>query len=142
MYPETHGAGSDMPTTTRPMPAEMKEDSQVRHEHWDMAKVFKQFDTDGDGEIDFREFQRAFRALGLKKRDGTKHEVDMEMFKSFDASGDGKIQLAEFELNMKPRTRETLEALLDAGWKFDPELWKASAERHAGDEAFDAAKVA
>ena len=41
----------------------------------------------GDGELDFREFQRAFRALGLKKRDGTKHEVDMEMFKSFDTNG-------------------------------------------------------
>ena len=52
-----------------------------------MKDVFKLFDTDGDGVLDFNEFQRAFRAIGLKKRDGTKYDVDMEMFKSFDKSG-------------------------------------------------------
>ena len=52
-----------------------------------MSKVFKQFDSDGDGELEFREFQRAFRAIGLKKRDGTKYDVDIEMFKSFDTNG-------------------------------------------------------
>ena len=52
-----------------------------------MKDVFKLFDTDGDGVLDFNEFQRAFRAIGLKKRDGSKYDVDIEMFKSFDANG-------------------------------------------------------
>jgi len=120
---------------------ELWAESQERHATWDMAKVFKQFDTDNDGSMDFREFQRAFRALGLKKRDGTKYDVDMEMFKSFDTNGDGKIQLEEFEKNMKPRTRAKIEELIDAGWKFDEKLWLESQERHAGDEPFDTAKV-
>merc|ERR1711965_566230 len=96
-----------------------------------MSKVFKQFDTDGDGVLDMGEFQRGFRALGLKKRDGTKYEVDQEMFNSFDTNGDGKISMEEFEANMKPRTRTKIEELLDAGWNFDATLWAESQERHA-----------
>ena len=46
-------------------------------------------------------------------------------------NGDGKIQLEEFEANMKPRTREKIEELLNAGWKFDATLWAESQERHA-----------
>ena len=44
-----------------------------------MSKVFANFDTNGDGALDFGEFQRAFRAIGLKKRDGSKYDVDMEV---------------------------------------------------------------
>ena len=54
--------------------------SVERHSKWDMSKVFKQFDTDGDGVLDMDEFKRAFRALGLKNREGKKYEVDQEMF--------------------------------------------------------------
>ena len=39
--------------------------------------------------------------------------------------------MAEFEANMKPRTREKIEFLLNAGWKFDAKMWKDSQARHA-----------
>lgn len=48
------------------------------------SAVFKNFDSDGDGYLSMREFQRAFRALGLKKRSGEKMNVDLAMFNSFD----------------------------------------------------------
>ena len=86
-----------------------------------MSKVFKQFDSDHDGFLDMREFMRAFRAVGLKKRSGGKLEGDAEMFNSFDTNGDGFVSLAEFEQNLYPSTRKKIEELLDAGWKFEPE---------------------
>merc|ERR1719149_135284 len=107
--------------------------SQERHSKIDMSKVFKQFDTDSDGVLDIREMQRAFRAIGLKKRDGSKMEVDLEMFNSFDTNKDGKVSLAEFEANLKEKTRAKIEAEINGGWVFDDAKWKASLERHAAD---------
>ena len=43
-----------------------------KYQKWDLGNIFSQFDTDGDGLLSFNEFQRAFRALGLKKRSGEK----------------------------------------------------------------------
>jgi len=107
--------------------------SVARHKRWDMAKVFKQFDADKDGFLDQREFMRAFRALGLPKRGGQKMAVDLAMFNSFDTNGDGVVSLEEFENNLHPKTRVKIEQKLDAGWKFDPELWQASLNRHKND---------
>ena len=107
--------------------------SKERHSKIDMSKVFKQFDTDSDGVLDIREMQRAFRAIGLKKRDGTKMEVDLEMFNSFDTNKDGKVSLAEFEANLKDKTRAKIEAEINSGWVFDDAKWKASIDRHAAD---------
>ena len=107
--------------------------SKERHSKINMAKVYKQFDTDNDGVLDIRELQRAFRAIGLKKRDGTKMEVDLEMFNSFDTNKDGKVSLAEFEANLKDKTRAAIEAQLNAGWVFDDAKWAASIDRHAAD---------
>ena len=104
-----------------------------RHARWDMAKVFKQFDLDGDGQLAMREFMRAFKALGLKKRDGAKLEIDQAMFNSFDTNGDGSVTLSEFEANLNPKTRKKIEEALDAGWFFDKEKWEASVARHIGD---------
>jgi Ca2+-binding EF-hand superfamily protein len=115
--------------------------SLARHQRWDMSKVFKQFDSDHDGFLDMREFMRAFRALGLKKRSGGKLEGDAEMFNSFDTNGDGFVSLAEFEQNLYPSTRKKIEELLDAGWKFEPEKWEASMKRHANDPPFDPTKA-
>ena len=107
--------------------------SKERHSKINMSKVFKQFDTDNDGVLDIREMQRAFRAIGLKKRDGTKMEVDLEMFNSFDTNKDGKVSLAEFEANLKDTTRAKIEAEVNGGWVFDDAKWKASIDRHAAD---------
>jgi len=98
-----------------------------------MSKVFKQFDLDNDGKIEFKEFMRAFRALGLPKRDGSKMEVDQAMFKSFDTNGDGVIDVAEFEANLNPKTRKKIEEKLDGGWTFDAEKWKAVEVEKVGD---------
>ena len=105
--------------------------SVARHAEWDMKKVFKQFDIDSDGTIDIGELQRAFRALGLKKRDGHKFDVDQAMFNSFDTNGDGQISLEEFDKNMPPAVRAKIIDQLEKGWKFDPDLWSASSTRHA-----------
>ena len=107
--------------------------SVARHMKWDMSKVFKQFDTDGDGYLGMREFMRAFRALGLAKRSGDKMKVDLEMFNSFDTNGDGVVSLKEFEQGLYPKTRKKIEEKLDAGWKFDAKAWAESEARHAND---------
>ena len=60
-------------------------------------------------------------------------KIDEKMFKSFDSNGDGVISLEEFEANLDPKTRKKIEDQLDAGWKFDAELWAASQERHKDD---------
>lgn len=109
------------------------EKSCARHERWDMAKVYKQFDLDNDGKLTSREFMRAFRALGLEKRGGEKMEIDVAMFKSFDSNGDGFVTLEEFEHNLHSKTRKKIEEKLDSGWKFDAEKWAASVARHVGD---------
>ena len=77
------------------------------------------------------EFQRAFRALGLKKRSGAKMDVDQKMFNAFDTNGDGRVSLAELEENLFPATRAKIEEKLDAGWKFDAKRWAASVARHS-----------
>ena len=63
--------------------------SVERHKKYDMKQIFGQFDADGDGKLTLYEIARAFRALGLPKRDGTKMEMDKEMFKKFDVNNDG-----------------------------------------------------
>ena len=95
-----------------------------------MADVFKDFDQDGDGKLDIREFFRAFRALGLERRTGEKMALDEAMFKSFDTNGDGVVTLQEFQDNLLPKTRKKIEQKLEAGWKFDKAKWDASLERH------------
>ena len=52
------------------------EESVARHKRWNMKEIFAQFDADGDGKLDIYEIARAFRALGLPKRDGEKMEMD------------------------------------------------------------------
>jgi Ca2+-binding EF-hand superfamily protein len=105
-----------------------------RHATIRMEKVFKQFDTDADGFLMMEELKRAFRAIGLKKRDGEKLEVDEEMFKSFDTNGDGKVSLEEFEANLKPKTRAKIEEKLNENWVFDAARWEASQMKHMAED--------
>ena len=121
--------------------AEKWKASAERHARWDMSKVFKQFDSDGDGQMNMREFMRAFRALGLEKRTGGKVEIDEKMFKSFDSNGDGMVTLKEFEENLHEKTRQKIADKLDAGWTFDAAKWAESQARHTGDDAFDPSKA-
>ena len=106
------------------------EASVKRHKKYDMKKIFAQFDADGDGKLDIYEFARAFRAMGLPKRDGTKMEMDKTMFKSFDTNGDGYVSMEELDKNLKPKTRRKIELALEGGWKFDKAMWDASVARH------------
>merc|ERR1711865_816772 len=104
--------------------------SVARHKKHDMKAIFVQFDADGDGKLDIYEIARAFRAIGMPKRDGTKMDMDHATFKSFDTNGDGVISMEEFDKGLKPKTRRKIELLLEGGWKFDKASWDASVARH------------
>merc|ERR1711865_1302174 len=104
--------------------------SVARHNKYDMKEIFKQFDADGDGKLDIYEISRAFRAMGLPKRDGEKMEMDHALFKSFDTNGDGVISMEELDKGLKPKTRRKIEDLLEGGWVFDKAAWDASVARH------------
>ena len=120
--------------------AELWKASTERHAQTNFAKIFKLFDADSDGFLDMRG-KRAFRAMGLKKRDGLQFELDEFTFKSMDANGDGKISLEEFQNNMPLPLREKLNEAVAGGWQFDEEKWKESLARHADDEPFDVSNL-
>merc|ERR1712166_658691 len=106
------------------------DESVARHNKHDMKVIFAQFDADGDGKLDIYEISRAFRALGMPKRDGSKMEMDHALFKSFDTNGDGVISMEELDKGLKPKTRRKIEDLLEGGWVFDKAAWDASVARH------------
>ena len=63
-------------------------------EDWD--KLFRHYDRDNSGDLDYEEFRRAIRKdVGLDATMMTDEEV-REMFDTLDSSGDGKIDLTEF----------------------------------------------
>jgi len=104
--------------------------SIARHKKYDMKQIFSQFDHEGKGRLDIYTIARAFRAMGLPKRDGEKMEMDKAMFKSFDTNGDGFISMEELDANIKPKTRRKIELLLEGGWTFDKAAWDVSVARH------------
>ena len=67
-----------------------------------MAKVFTQFDADGDGSISLDELRDMFAFLGLEKA-----EADGKM-SNFDANADGRIALSEWEQGLDSDLRERI----------------------------------
>jgi len=104
--------------------------SVARHNKYNLADIFKGFDRAGEGKIPMQDFYRAFRAMGLPKRDGEKMEMDKKMFDSFDSNGDGFVTLVEFQENILPKTRKKIEMKLEEGWTFDKIKWDESCDRH------------
>lgn len=111
---------------------------QPKYGRWDLGNIFMQFDSDGDGHLTMGEFQRAFRALGMKKRSGEKLEMDQTMFNGFDRNKDGLVTIEEFEAGLPDEVRAKIEEKLDGGWRFDPKRWSDSIARH---QRWDLAKV-
>lgn len=56
-----------------------------------VVDLFREFDTDGDGEVTLAEFERAMPLLGL----AIDREQVVELFNSFDADGGGAISFRE-----------------------------------------------
>ena len=92
-------------------------------DHVDLTAFFGQFDTSGDGFLQMGELRRAFMAMDLQKKDGSKFEVDESAFKLFDTDSNGKVSLAEFNANLHPRMRIKIEEKIRSGWTFDAEKW-------------------
>ena len=104
-------------------------ESQSRHSHWNVAKVFSKFDTSGDGYLTMMELMRAFRAIGLPNREGTKLEVDQKMFRMLDTNESGMVSLDEFEENLPDDVRAKIVEKLEAGWVFEPEKWSGRRDK-------------
>ena len=68
--------------------------------------IFEDWDADGSGSIDRREFRRAIQSLGFA--DGMDREID-KVFDEFDADGSGSIEYSE--LNRKLRQFSGVEAI-------------------------------
>ena len=63
-----------------------------------MAEIFKQWDHDGSGMVDAREFRKAVRALGFMEV----RDVDIDhIFRDFDEDGSGEISQNELQKRIK-----------------------------------------
>ena len=71
--------------------------------------MFKQWDYDGSGTVDQKEFRKAMKALGL---DVPRKEVD-GLFDSFDPDGGGSIEYNE--LNKALKRKVALDPSMQAG---------------------------
>lgn len=104
-------------------------ESQSRHAHWSLGKVFSKFDTSGDGYLTMMELMRAFRAIGLPNREGEKLEMDRKMFQMMDTDGSGMVSLDEFEENLPDDVRAKIVEKLEAGWVFEPAKWSGRRDK-------------
>merc|ERR1711953_1637921 len=89
-----HPNGRLMPKDFRQMmqKALPKKDATKMEKH-----VFRIYDTDGSGDIDFTEFMVVFHIMS----DGTPEEVMSKIFRVFDLNGDGVITAAEMNKIVK-----------------------------------------
>ena len=104
-------------------------DSQARHSHWSLAKVFSKFDTSNDGYLTMMELMRAFKAIGLPKREGEKLEMDRKMFQMLDVDGSGMVSLDEFEEHLPDDVSAKIIEKLEAGWVFEPQKWSGRRDK-------------
>ena len=104
-------------------------DSQARHSHWSLAKVFSKFDTSNDGYLTMMELMRAFKAIGLPKREGEKLEMDRKMFQMLDVDGSGMVSLDEFEEHLPDDVSAKIIEKLEAGGVFEPQKWSGRRDK-------------
>ena len=74
-----------------------------------MIDLFRDWDDDGNGKVDKKEFRKAMKALGL---DVPRKEVD-GLFDSFDPDGGGSIEYNE--LNKALKRKVALDPSMQAG---------------------------
>ena len=77
------------PSPSLPVPTPAPSAPQANHSR--VVDVLRTWDTDGDGVISRKEFEKGLRALGL---DGDQAEID-ELFASMDVNGDGTLDYTE-----------------------------------------------
>ncbi|KAF4315469.1 hypothetical protein G195_009682 [Phytophthora kernoviae 00238/432] len=71
-----------------------------------IARVFRQYDVDGSGEMTLDEFQHFYRALlgrGSGSSETASEDQVRQVFSVLDASGDGSVTLEEFQLWWKTK---------------------------------------
>ena len=66
-----------------------------------MARIFKELDADGSGEIDAEELQAGLGKLGLPSSD----EYVSDIFTQYDMDGSGRIDEQEFRNYVRKKER-------------------------------------
>jgi Ca2+-binding EF-hand superfamily protein len=102
----------------------------------DFGKIFKQFDSDGSGDVSFDELKAALMKLPRPKKMKPGKKLSFEaMFEAIDADGDGKISLEEFIANTPLALKASIEEAVGEGGLIPALAEAAEAAAMGGAEA-------